>query len=88
MGVFLQGDDGRGSELESGREPKAAAPASCLLHTREASKPLAWAQTDLREDSRVTSQRCFLDPCPSSPAQQLPSVPVALLIHTSELACK
>ena len=42
----------------------------------EASKPLAWS-SDLREASRVTSQRCFLDPCPLPLLRLLPSVPVA-----------
>lgn len=77
MGVFLQGDDRRGSELESsGREPGTLRRASCLTpHQGEASKPLAWAQTSGRILGSIAE--ILPGPLPSSPAPATPSVPVA-----------
>ena len=78
MGVFLQGGDGRGSERWKGQweRTRNAAPASHLTPHKGRQQAFG-VSSDHREDSRVTSQRCFLDPCPLLLLQPLPSVPGA-----------
>ena len=76
MGVFLQGGVGRGSERWKGQweRTKNAASASRLTPYK-GSQQVFGVSSDHREDSRVTSQRCFLDSCLLPLLQPLPSVP-------------
>lgn len=78
MGVFLQGGVGRGSERWKGQweRTKNAASASRLTPYK-GSQQVFGVSSDHREDSRVTSQRCFLDSCLLPLLQPLPSVPGA-----------